>query len=109
MNLIATRTNITVSEVISNVSAEGPASRPNVRLALDVTSLTGTAPTLDASIEFSAGGQNFVFNPAEAFAQLTGAGKETIVVENCPQNFDIRLTFGGTVTDCDLQVFGERV
>lgn len=109
MNLIATRTNITANEVISNVSAEGSSTRSNVRLALDVTSLTGTAPTLDVSIEFTAGAQNFVFNPAEAFAQLTGAGKETIVVENCPQNFDIRLAFGGTVTDCDLRVFGERV
>jgi hypothetical protein len=68
---------------------------------LDVTALTGTAPTVDIDVTAVIGGVTHILG---SFTQATGVTKEKINVPNCPANVLLTYTEGGTVTDADLTV-----
>jgi hypothetical protein len=98
------------------VTPDGDPSKTSVILVIRVTSLTGTSPTLDVEPRIDVDGDIVALNDANLFAafspvltQFTTAGDQEIRITNCPQSFQINLNFGGTVTDCDLTISGERV
>lgn len=88
------------------VGAEQDTDADTLYLALDVTSFTGTAPTLDIAVEWSFDdGTTFIApSPAVAFAQVTGTTSEIISTPVVAPDYRLVYTWGGTVTDADLTV-----
>lgn len=71
------------------------------RFFLNVTSLTGTAPTADFIIVVVLDSVDITIG---TFTQATGATSESIDIANCPLNVKAKHTLGGTVTDLDAVV-----
>lgn len=107
----------TVAQLVDSTGAEADSGKIPVGgatdleaetlvLAVDVTSFTGTAPTLDISIEWSFDdGATFIApTPAVAFAQITGPTSEIISTPVLAPDYRLVYTWGGTVTDADLTV-----
>lgn len=70
-------------------------------LFLNVTSLTGTAPTMDVTVVVTIDGVDFVVG---TFTQAGGVTSEMISVAICPNLLKVKYTAGGTVTDFDATV-----
>lgn len=107
----------TVAQVVDSTGTEtdsgkitpGGSTDKNVDtlvLFLDVTSLTGTAPTLDVSLQwsFDDGASWVAANPAAAFAQATGVTSEILEVPIQAPAYRLVYAWGGTVTDGDFTV-----
>ena len=73
---------------------------------LDVTSLTGTAPTFDAALEwsFDDGATWVAAEPAVTFTQATGATQEIVEAPIQAPLYRWNYTWGGTITDADLTI-----
>ena len=72
------------------------------RIFLNVTSLVGTAPTIDMTVVADVNG---VDHEIVAFTQsAAGASKQNVLVEACPNKLKTVYTAGGTVTDFDATV-----
>ena len=115
MKRLLTQNNLT-ADAVFGVTPDGDASKTSVILVISVSALAGTAPTLDIEPRVAVDGVVTALNNADLFAafsplltQFTAAGDQVIRLTNCPQSFEINLNFGGTVTDCDLTISGERV
>lgn len=100
---VATITDATGSGEGSKVDTIGSRQHvgENARFFLSVTSLTGTAPTMDVDITCTIGGVDYVLG---SFTQASGATTETITIANCPSGVKAEYTAGGTVTDFDAVV-----
>lgn len=100
--------NATASGAGSNAATIG--SRENkaadAAFFLNVTSLTGTAPTMDVTIKKTVDGIDYTLG---TFTQATGATSERIVITNCPDVVRAEYTAGGTVTDFDGTVTSIRL
>lgn len=68
-------------------------------ILLDVTSITGTAPTLDVDVECDVNGITYV---VKSFAQINATGKYQLEIPMCPDSIYIDLIEGGTWTDLDV-------
>lgn len=101
---LATITNATTSGAGSYAkTTPDPARfyREKCRVTLVVTSLTGTAPTMDVTITALVNGVDVTIG---TFTQATAATSESIVIDTCPDEIKAVYTAGGTVTDFDAVV-----
>ncbi len=100
---ILTALNLTTSGESSAVDTVGTrdARNQDATFYLNVSSLTGTSPTLDVDIVSTINGVDHVEG---SFTQATGATKERLSITNCPDSVKAVYTMGGTVTDADFTV-----
>lgn len=88
-------------------SSVGVGARSSVRLALDVTTVSGTGPTLDILIETSR--DLMVWRQVGAFTQVATAGTQTKVFPGCDANVRASWTVGGSGSSFTFAVTGEAV
>lgn len=113
LNLTASFASPLVSTGIQKRGSDFKDEVPGVEVAdnicfvtANVTSLTGTAPTMDIDVVAEVGGVDIVVG---SFAQFTAAGNQTIKIEGCPSTIKLVGTAGGTVTDFDAEFAATRL
>lgn len=107
---VANETNITAtgSIVLRLPRADGEGAK--VRLYVNATALTGTAPTVDFTLTKVLNGATKTFAPTPAWAQVTaGGGTQVVEFDDVPDDPTLNYTLGGTVTDFDYSVWAERI
>lgn len=69
---------------------------------LDITSATGTSPTLDIVIEDTIDGTNY--DTVASFTQATGVSRQIKRINNLSRYLRVSYTFGGTTPDFTFSV-----
>jgi len=107
--VVATIVNATASgeEVAVDTVGTRDLQTGDARFHLNVTALTGTAPTMDLDITATIDSVDYVVG---SFVQsVAGASVQSIVINQCPSVVKIEYTAGGTVTDFDATVTCSRL
>lgn len=100
-----TATSIATEPIDTFQGAVDGHKNPNCRFFLDITAVSGTTPTLVLELWGTINGVDFLLG---AFASKNAAGKDTIVIADCPRYVKPRWVVGGTTPSFTFNVQASR-